>query len=233
MTSKVCIVAGTGPGTGIACARRFAAGGYRVAMLARTKERLAAWEAEIPNSKGYAVDVREPDSIGAAVAEIRTDLGAPSVLIYNAVAAHFAEFDKIDPAKLENAFKVNTMGLLHLARAVTPAMVEAGHGAIIVTGNTAARRGKPAFAGFAPTKAAQRILAESMARTLGPKGVHVAYLIIDAVIDVPWARERYADRPDDFFAKPDGIAAAAWDLAHQDRSAWAFDMEIRPFGETW
>ena len=71
MTSKVCIVAGTGPGTGIACARRFAAGGYRVAMLARTKERLAAWEAEIPNSKGYAVDVREPDSIEAAVAALQ------------------------------------------------------------------------------------------------------------------------------------------------------------------
>jgi short-subunit dehydrogenase len=104
------------------------------------------------------------------------------------------------------------MGLLYLARRFAPAMVTAGHGDIIVTGNTSALRGRPAFAGFAPTKAAQRILAEAMARELGSKRVHVSYIIIDAVIDVPWTRERFKDKPDDFFLKPAAIAEEAWHL---------------------
>jgi NAD(P)-dependent dehydrogenase (short-subunit alcohol dehydrogenase family) len=125
------------------------------------------------------------------------------------------------------------MALLHLARAVAPAMIDGGEGTILVTGNTSAYRGKAGFAGFAPTKAAQRVLSESMARALGPKGIHVAYLAIDAVIDVPWARERLADKPDDFFAKPSAIADVAFSIAHQDRSAWAFDVVVRPYCEPW
>jgi NAD(P)-dependent dehydrogenase (short-subunit alcohol dehydrogenase family) len=112
-------------------------------------------------------------------------------------------------------------------------MIEAGRGAILVTGNTSTYRGKSFFAGFAPTKAAQRILAESMARTLGPQGVHVAYLAIDAVIDVPWTRKAYPDKPDSFFCRPDDIASECWHLAHQPRSAWTFDVMIRPDAENW
>ena len=112
-------------------------------------------------------------------------------------------------------------------------MIAAGRGAIVVTGNTSAHRGRALFAGMAPTKAAQRILAESMARTLGPQGVHVAFLTIDAVIDVPWTRKAFSDKPDDFFARPDDLAEACWQLAHQPRSTWTFDMAVRPFGETW
>jgi short-subunit dehydrogenase len=94
-------------------------------------------------------------------------------------------------------------------------------------------RGKPAFAGFAPTKAAQRILAEAMARDLGKQGVHVAYLVIDAVIDLEWTRKRYNDRPDELFIKPQAIADEIWHVVHQDRSAWSFNVELRPFGEVW
>jgi NAD(P)-dependent dehydrogenase (short-subunit alcohol dehydrogenase family) len=112
-------------------------------------------------------------------------------------------------------------------------MLERGGGAIVVTGNTAARRGMPAFAGFAPTKAAQRILAESMARSLGPRGIHVSYVVIDAVIDLPWTRKRMPNAPDDFFAKPDAIAETVWHLAHQEQSAWSFEVDLRPFGEKW
>jgi NAD(P)-dependent dehydrogenase (short-subunit alcohol dehydrogenase family) len=112
-------------------------------------------------------------------------------------------------------------------------MIGAREGAILATGNTSAYRGKASFAGFAPTKAAQRILAESLARSLGPKGIHVAYLAVDAVIDLPWTRSRFADKPDDFFARPDAIADVAWTIAHQDRSTWAFDVVVRPFGEPW
>jgi NADP-dependent 3-hydroxy acid dehydrogenase YdfG len=125
------------------------------------------------------------------------------------------------------------MALLSLARLTTPAMVEAGEGALIVTGNTSALRGKASFAGFAPTKAAQRILAESIARDLGPKGIHVAYLVIDAVIDLAWTRERFKDAPDDFFIHPADIAGEVFHLAHQPRTAWTFLTEVRPFRETW
>ena len=104
---------------------------------------------------------------------------------------------------------------------------------ILTSGNTSAHRGKANFAGFAPSKAAQRILAQSMARSLGPQGVHVAYVTIDAVIDLAWTRRRMPDAPDDYFIKPSDIAEECWHVAHQPRAAWSFDVEIRPFGESW
>ena len=120
------------------------------------------------------------------------------------------------------------------ARATAPAMIEAGEGAIIVTGNTSALRGKANYAFFAPTKAAQRILAQSMARELGPKGVHVAYVLIDASIDTPWTRHLGPkDMPEDYFCKPPAIAETIYHIAHQERSAWTFDVDLRPFGESW
>ena len=94
-------------------------------------------------------------------------------------------------------------------------------------------RGKANFAGFAPTKAAQRIFAESLARELGPKGIHVAYVLIDAVIDLKWTREWFPDKPDDYFIQPDDIAETTYQIAHQPRSAWSFNVEVRPFGESW
>jgi NAD(P)-dependent dehydrogenase (short-subunit alcohol dehydrogenase family) len=112
-------------------------------------------------------------------------------------------------------------------------MIARGRGALVVTGNTSALRGKPAFAAFAPTKAAQRILAQAIAREVGPRGVHVAYVVVDAVIDVPWTRQAFSGRPDDFFIQPRAIADEIWHVVHQDRSAWSFDVELRPFGETW
>ena len=229
----VCLITGVGPGTGSALARRFSAGGYRVAMLARSGERLAALEKELPGARGFACDVADPAAIAAGVAAVQRDLGHPSVLVHNAVGGTFGSFLDIDPTDLERNFRVNTMALLHLARALVPAMVRDERGAILVTGNTSALRGKASFAGFAPTKAAQRILAQAMARDLGPKGIHVAYFVIDAVIDVPWTRQMYAAKPDEFFIKPAAIADEVWHVAHQDRSAWAFDVELRPFAESW
>jgi NAD(P)-dependent dehydrogenase (short-subunit alcohol dehydrogenase family) len=223
------IITGVGPGTGASMARRFAEGGYRVAMLARDTARLAALEAEIPDSVAIACDVTDPAALERAIAP----LGAPKVVVHNAVGGAWGSFREIDPAVLQSNFDVNVMALLHLARLTTPAMVEAGEGALIVTGNTSALRGRAAFAGFAPTKAAQRILTESMARDLGPRGVHVAYLVIDAVIDVPWARERLKDKPDDFFIQPASIAAEVFHLAHQPRDSWSFLAEVRPFHEPW
>ena len=233
-TDKVAFVTGVGDGTGAAIARRFAAGGYRVAMLARNEERLARLQAELGGARAFAFDLADLDRLVEVCRDVKDEMGVPEVVVHNAVRATFKGFEEADPADLERNFRVNTTSLLYMARAFAPGMVARGSGAIVATGNTAAWRGVPNTAVFAPTKAAQRILAESLARDLGPKGVHVAYVTIDAVIDTPWTRVPFhPDKPEDFFSKPEAIAEEVFPVAHQARSAWAFDVTIRPFGEKW
>jgi len=231
--APLALVTGVGPGTGAAIARRFAAGGYRVAMLARDAARLAALEAEAAGSRGFPTDVADTAALFATLDTIEAEMGAPDVVVHNAVGGAFGSFQDVTAETLQTNFQVNTMALFHLAQRLTPTMVAKGSGALVVTGNTSALRGRANFAGFAPTKAAQRILAESIARDLGPKGVHVAYVVIDAVIDVPWTRARFTEAPDDFFIKPAAIADEVWHVVGQDRSAWSFNVEIRPFRESW
>lgn len=232
--APVCIITGAGEGTGGATARRFAAGGYRVAMLARSADRMKRMEEEIEGSKGYVCDVADLDLLRDTIEQVRADLGSPTVAVHNAVMGAFEPVLEAIPEKFEKLFRINTTALMVLTQGVAPAMIEAGNGAIIITGNTSAWRGKPRFATFAPTKAAQRILAQAMARDLGPQGVHVAYITIDAAIDTPWTRPQLRpDKPDDFFCKPVAIADEIFHVAHQDRSAWSFDVEIRPFHENW
>ena len=202
-------------------------------MLARNEQRLAALADEIPEASSFPCDVSASRALAESFAHVVRDLGPPEVVIHNAVGGAFGDFLSIDPQVLERNFQVNTMALLYLARLAAPAMLEAKKGAILCTGNTSTYRGKAGFAGFAPTKAAQRILAESIARSVGPRGIHVAYLAIDAVIDVPWTRRAFPDRADEFFCRPDDIANECWHIVHQPRSAWSFDLQIRPDGEDW
>lgn len=232
MTLPVCVVTGVGPGTGSALVRRFARD-YQVAMISRDAERLADLASTIEHAHAYPGNVTDFESVTEILAQIRSDLGTPAVLIHNAVRGSFGEVLDIKPSDLEINFRINVQALLHLIQETAPDMVAQGHGVILATGNTAAYRGKSFFAGFAPTKAAQRILLEATARSLGPKGVHACFVAIDAVIDLPWTRERYADHPDDFFCQPDDIAENCYTIAHQPKSAWAFEMVIRPFGENW
>ncbi len=245
MTKPICLITGVGEGTGAALVRRFAKGGYQVAMLARNRDRLVALENEIEDTKAYRCDISDLDALQAIIESVRSEMGSPSVLVHNAVAATFKTFQDADPRDLERNFRVNTTALLYLARALAPAMVEAGSGAIMVTGNTAALRGIPTYAVFAPTKAAQRILAQSLARDLGPKGVHVAYITTDAAINASWLGDdtqrpswlkpppSWKDKPEDYFAKPGAIADEVFHIAHQDRSTWSFDHIIRPYAEKW
>lgn len=234
MSNKVCLVTGVGDGTGASVARRFARDGYRVALLARNQDRLSDLEEELPNSKAFAFDLSDLDQLISVCRQVTQDMGLPDVVVHNAVRATFKPFLEADPAELERNFRVNATSLLHLARELAPAMVERGSGSIVVTGNTAALRGVPNYALFAPTKAAQRILAQSLARDLGPKGIHVSYVVIDAAIDTPWTRVPFnSDKPDDYFSKPEAIAEEVFHVAHQDPSTWSFDVELRPFGERW
>ncbi len=245
MTKPICLVTGVGDSTGASIVRRFAEGGYRIVMIARNKERLDQLANEIEDTYAYPCDVGDLKMLNATVETILQEIGSPTVLIHNVVAFTFDKFLEADPDDLEKNFRVNTTSLLYLARAFVPSMIDAGKGAIMVTGNTASHRGVPNYALFAPTKAAQRILAESLARDLGPKGIHVAYITIDAAIDVTWLGDD-SERPDwlippadwkwereDYFAKPPAIAEEVFHVAHQDRSTWAFDLVVRPFAEKW
>ncbi|HIG41830.1 MAG TPA: SDR family NAD(P)-dependent oxidoreductase [Gammaproteobacteria bacterium] len=228
----VCLVTGVGPGTGRAIVERFSKQ-YVVAMLARKEDRLARFVSEIDNTHAYPCDVAVPQQLTTTLETVRSELGHPAVVIHNAVGGAFGEYLDIDRETLQKNFDVNVLAMLQLAQEVTPHMIEQGQGAFICTGNTSAFRGSANFSGFAPTKAAQRILAESMARAAGPKGVHVAYVAIDAVINLEWTRKRFKDKPDDFFCEPGDIAEHVWQVAHQAKSAWTFESVIRPFGEKW
>jgi NAD(P)-dependent dehydrogenase (short-subunit alcohol dehydrogenase family) len=233
MTKPVCVVVGVGPGIGAAYARRFVRDGYAVALLARSRETSASLAAELPGSRAYACDVGDEASIATTFEAIRKDLGAPAVVLYNAGAGAFGTFDEVTPADLEGALRVNTLGLFSVAKQVVPAMKLAGSGSIVITGATASRRGVARTIAFAPGKAAQRSLAESLARTLWPSGIHVSLIIVDGIVDLPRTRAWMPGKPDEFFVAPDDVAATAAWLVAQPRSAWAFEVEARPFGETW
>lgn len=230
---KVCVVVGVGPGNGAALARRFASDGYAVALLARSTTLSSALATELPGSRAYVCDVGDPESIARAFASVRSDLGEVDVVAYNAGSGGFGSLDEVSAANFEDAWRVNALGLFLVAKEVVPAMRAKHAGAIIVTGATASRRGIPRTTAFAPAKAAQRSLCEALARQLGPSGIHVALIILDGVVDLPRTREWLKNKPDDFFIKPEAVAELASFLVRQDRSAWSFEVEARPFGESW
>jgi len=233
MSKPVCAVVGIGPGNGAALARRFAAEGYSVALLARGTTVSAALARALDGARAYACDVTDAASVARAFSSIRAELGEVTVLVYNAGSGAWGSVEQITADAFEEAWRVNALGALLVAQQVIPAMKAAGSGAIIFIGATASLRGMPMTAAFAPAKAAQRILAESMARSLGPAGIHVALVVLDGVVDIPRTRERMADKPDDFFIKPDDVAESVLWLSRQPRSAWSFAIEARPFGEKW
>ena len=233
MSKKVALVSGVGPGTGSSIARRFSDGGYKVAMIARDKERLKSLEDELEDSKGYSCELRNQEYLNSTVDNIIKDFGYPDVFIHNAVRGTRGNFLEFTSEELQSNFDINVIALHRIAQKVAPEMIKKAKGAIIVTGNTSAHRGKANFGGTASTKAAQKILTESFARYLNPKGIHVAYITIDAAIDLEWTRKAWPDKPDDFFIQPDDIASEVWHITHQSKSAWTFDHWLRPFGENW
>lgn len=230
---KVCAVVGVGPGNGESLARRFSKDGYAVALLARSLDFTKKLADELPNARAYACDVAEVESVKTAFAAIAKDLGEVDVLLYNAGSGVFGDFDSVSADDLENSWKVNTLGLFLVAKEVVPAMKAKKSGAIVVTGATATRRGVPRTVAFAQAKGAQRLLCESLARQFWPHGIHVALIVLDGMVDLPRTREFMKDKPDEFFVKPDSVADLAAMLVAQDRSAWTFEAEARPFGENW
>ncbi|WED41969.1 SDR family NAD(P)-dependent oxidoreductase [Legionella cardiaca] len=233
MNKSVCVVIGVGPGNGAAFASRFTKEGYIVALLARKKEFIMKLASELKNSHVYQCDVSDPEAIQQVINQINQDLGDIDVVIYNAGSGAWGNLEEINLETFETNWRVNTLGLFAIFKAVTPSMKKRGHGNIIVIGATASRRGGAKSLAFASAKAAQRSLAESMAKYLWPFGIHIALVIIDGVVDLPRTREYMPDKADDFFVKPNDVANTVFWLTQQPSSAWSFEVEARPYGEIW
>jgi len=228
----VAAIVGVGPGLGASLARRFAQG-YAVALNARSTGYLHSLAEAIRATGGHVLEV--PADIGnraqveAAFKSIRERLGPPEVLLYNAGSGTWGTITDITPEQYEDNWRVNAYGAFVSAKAVVPDMIARGHGVILFTGATAGVKAGPKSVSFGPAKFALRGLTQSLARDLGPKGIHVAWINVDGVIDIPG--RRYPQFKDEDMLKPDAIAETYWHLAHQDRSAWTLELEVRPFKE--
>ena len=232
-TRPVAVVAGAGPGNGQSLAKAFDEAGYAVALLARDSDTLASIAEELEHAYAFSCDVTDAANVEAVFADIVARLGPVDALLYNAGSGVFADIEDITPEDFEAAWRVNAYGALLASRQVIGSMKERKAGSIIFIGATASLRGNVMTAAFAPAKAAQRSLAQSMARSLWPCGIHVALIVIDGVIDNPKTRAQMPDRASDQFVDPDAVAATALHLTKQDRQGWSFEVETRPFTEDW
>ncbi|NKB52761.1 MAG: SDR family NAD(P)-dependent oxidoreductase [Rhizobiaceae bacterium] len=234
MAGQVCAIIGFGPGLGAAYAKIFLEAGYDLALLSRSGAELTSKPAANSVVKSYACDTGIPETFTAVLEQVESDMGTIEVMIYNADLGQFGTLEEVSETELEQSWRVSVLGLFTAAKLLGPRMSKRGTGKIIVSGATAALRGNDWTTAFAPAKAAQRILSQSLAKQLGPKGVHVAYLIIDGVIDTQDTRQNFSpNAPDEFYIQPDQIAKMALFVAEQDRSAWTFEVDMRPFGEKW
>ncbi|HEU4580256.1 MAG TPA: SDR family NAD(P)-dependent oxidoreductase [Polyangiaceae bacterium] len=230
MAKPLCVVVGIGPKNGAAFARKFSREGYQLALVSRQTELSQQLAKELGDASAYACDVADPVSVQRAFDAIRRDRGTPEVLVYNAGSGVWKTAEELTPAEFEQSFRINALGLLCTAQQVLPGMRERGRGQIVVVGATASLRGRPKTAAFAAAKAAQRSLAQSLARQCAPEGIHVALIIIDGVIDAAGAA---ADSPQAKKLRPEAIAEQAFHLVRQDRSAWTFELDLRPLHESW
>lgn len=230
----VAVVVGVGEGLGSALARRFAEG-YAVALVARSRDVTARVAAEISAGGGAALVVQSDATLGEEVARayerIRSELGAPELLIYNGGRRPFGTLIDTTPEVFEETWRVHALGAFLWGRQVVPAMLERKRGVILITGATAGVKPSPSSAAFAPAKFAVRGLAQVMSRDLHPQGIHVAYVNIDGGIDMPLVREAFPGLRDEDLLQPSAIAEAYWFLAHQHPSAWSHELDVRPFKE--
>jgi NAD(P)-dependent dehydrogenase (short-subunit alcohol dehydrogenase family) len=221
-----------GPGLGSALAETFAKEGLAVALLARSEKAASAARDVIVEKGGtarvYACDASDPASVTSAFAGVQTDMGAPDVLLYNAGFFQIAGILEIAPAEFERAWRMNCFGALLVSQAVLPAMLERRRGTLLFTGASASLRGSARFATLAVGKFGLRALVQSMARELGPQGIHVAHVVVDGVIDTPRTRSMLAGREAPTMLAPAAIARTFWSLYAQDPTAWTHELDLRP-----
>jgi NAD(P)-dependent dehydrogenase (short-subunit alcohol dehydrogenase family) len=231
MTESV-VVAGCGPGLGDALARAFAAEGYRVAMLSRDTERLAQQAAADPaRLMPIGCDVTQPDQVAAAFARAEQDLGPIAAAVFNAGGYRAGGVMEITPEDFEFCWRVGAYAGLLVGQAAVRAMLPRKRGTLLFTGATASLRGGAKFLNLASPKFALRALAQSFARDLGPRGIHVAHVIVDGQIRAPHYEHLAADRGPESLLEPDALAAIYVHLHRQPRSVWTQEIDARPWSE--
>jgi NAD(P)-dependent dehydrogenase (short-subunit alcohol dehydrogenase family) len=241
-TAKVALIIGAGDATGGAIARRFAREGYTACVTRRTLDKLQPLLEEIRSqggkAHGFASDARKEEEVVALVEQIESTIGPIEVLVFNIGANAPSSILDETARKYFKIWEMACFGGFLNGREVAKRMVQregGGRGTIIFTGATASLRGSANFAAFAGAKHALRALAQSMARELGPRGIHVAHTIIDGAIDTEFIRsnfpERYALKDRDGILNPDHIADNYWMLHQQPRDAWTHELDMRPWIE--
>jgi NAD(P)-dependent dehydrogenase (short-subunit alcohol dehydrogenase family) len=239
--NKVALVIGAGDATGGTIAKRFAAGGYTACVTRREADKLEpllqAIRAAGGQAHGFGSDARKEDEVIALVERIEREIGPIEVLVFNIGANVPCSVLDETARKYFKIWEMACFGGFLNGREVAKRMVARGRGTIIFTGATAALRGAANFAAFAGAKHALRALAQSMARELGPQGVHVAHVVVDGAIDTEFIRstfpERYALKEQDGILNPEHIAENYWHLHMQPRDAWTFELDLRPYMERW
>ncbi len=228
-SGKTAVVAGVGPGLGAALVRKFAREGCRVAMFARSGEYLEKLAADNRGSKLLAVptDISDAEQVTRGFAQIREKFGAIDILINHASASAWSGIAELTPEKFEHAWRVTTYGAFLCCKEAVPDMLAAKSGVILFTGATSSIRGRKGALDFSSAKFGLRGLADSLARELWPQNIHVAHIVIDGII----GNTEKATATKEPMLDPDAIAETYWNLIEQDRSAWTFELELRPSRE--
>jgi NAD(P)-dependent dehydrogenase (short-subunit alcohol dehydrogenase family) len=227
---RTALIVGAGPGISASLARGLAAAGLRVGVAARNVEKLTPLAAET-GAETFAVDASQPARVARLFEDADTRLGEPDVIVYNASARAHGPIAELDPEAVRKAVEVSAYGGFLVVQQAARRMIPHGRGAILLTGASASVKGYPLSAAFAMGKFALRGLAQSVARELGPKGIHVAHFVIDGGVRSA-RRPDPEDRPDSTL-DPDGIAQTYLEVLRQPRSAWSLEVELRPWVETF
>ncbi|OYY72067.1 SDR family NAD(P)-dependent oxidoreductase [Sphingomonas sp. 28-63-12] len=230
---QTAIVFGVGPGLGWALVKRFAEEKMQVGAVARNAAKLNALigPSDAGGIRPYAADVSNSDDVNSVFEAIDRDLGEPDLVIFNAGAFEKANVLDIDPSDFERCWRIGCLGGLLVGQAAARRMIKRGHGTIIFSGATAALRGSAGFANLAVPKFGLRALAQSMARELGPQGIHIGFVIIDGQIESERYQNLIDERGADSLLAPDAIAELYLQLHRQPRSAWSHEMDVRPWSE--
>ncbi|MBO3460188.1 SDR family NAD(P)-dependent oxidoreductase [Aetokthonos hydrillicola Thurmond2011] len=229
MTSTALIV-GAGTGLSASIARLFAKEGFKIALAARQVDKLGSLSEEI-GAVSFAADAAKPDDVNRLFNEVEQVLSAPSVVVYNPSWRVRGPFIEIDPVDVAKTLEITAYGGFLVAQAAAKRQLALGGGAIFFTGASASVKGYPQSAPFAMGKFALRGLAQSIARELAPKNIHVAHFVIDGAIRSD-TRVEPADKPDSLL-DPDAIAQTYLNILRQPRNAWTWEIELRPWVETF
>jgi NAD(P)-dependent dehydrogenase (short-subunit alcohol dehydrogenase family) len=229
--TRTAVVAGVGPGLGASLARRFDAEGCDVALFARSPGFIEELAGELDSGLAATVDVSDPETVREGFETVRETFGPTDVLVFNASGASWTGLLDTDREGFRDALAVGVEGAFHCAQEAVSDMVENDGGTVLFTGATTSVRGREGAVGFSAAKFGARGLAESMARELGPRGVHVAHVVVDGGILPPGAGT--GDRPDHEYLDPDAMAKEYWNLVEQDRSTWTLELDLRPHVESF